>query len=33
MSTLGDYVAATGGILLIVAAYPDGTTLPLTEAS
>lgn len=33
VSTLTDYVAATGGILLIVAAYPDGETLPVTEAS
>lgn len=31
VSTLNDYVAATGGTLLIVAVYPGGDVLPVTE--
>lgn len=29
VSTLADYVAATGGVLKVVAVYPDGKVLPL----
>jgi transcriptional regulator with XRE-family HTH domain len=30
VSTLDAYVAATGGILMVVAVYPGGDVLPLT---